>query len=225
MLWLTPNGLKSAVIASDGLAAGAPRTLIDGDIVLTWESFSAAWLGDAWYVVAPIAQAGPNGALLLRLLRVEIDGSATVVGDLPTGDYQDQVLMATGGTDLRLTYVGIPPGAPNRYEVASLWRRVGPAGELSSPAVEIGPYPDRYGLAPAVAFGDDTVALVGGDAGKLGVVRVASDGRIVTPLRDVVSDPSTYGAIYDMVRRGPDVVAGWISRYADAPISLVRLTP
>ena len=44
-------------------------------------------------------------------------------------------------------------------------------------------------------------------------------------MRDVVSTPFTYGGIYDMVRRGPDVVAGWISRYADAPISLVRLTP
>jgi len=225
MLWLTPNGLKSAVIAADGRAARAPKTLIDGDTVLTWESFSAAWVGDAWYVVAPITQAGPNNALLLRLMRVEIDGSATVVADLPTGDYQDWVLMATGGTDLRLTYVGVPPDAANRYEVASLWRRVGPAGALSSPAVEIGPFPEHYGLAPAVAFGDDTVVLVGGDEGKLGVVRVASDGRIVTPLRDVVTGPFTEVALYDMVRRGPDVVAGWISRYADGPISLVRVTP
>jgi hypothetical protein len=74
--------------------------------------------------------------------------------------------------------------------------------------------------------GDDTVALVlDAPQNALAVVRLGLDGQIVTPMRDIIKGP--IGGMGDMVRRGPELVIGWIvySYNGDTHLHLARLAP
>ena len=76
--------------------------------------------------------------------------------------------------------------------------------------------------ASAVAFGDDTIVFaIQGYNSRFGVVRVAADGRVISPFRDVFRSPG-YAGLATMVRRGPDVV---VSMAIGSTIYLARLTP
>ena len=94
--------------------------------------------------------------------------------------------------------------------------RTGPPVHVISP---VGFYPPP----PGVAFGDDTVVLFSRELGDgFGVARLASDGRVVSPYRNLFRNPLSYGGGAAIARRGPEFI---VSFGSPTRIHLARLTP
>jgi len=47
----------------------------------------------------------------------------------------------------------------------------------------------------------------------------------VTPAHDILAAPNYYFTAGNMVRRGPDVVVGWLTSDPAQPIGLARVAP
>jgi hypothetical protein len=95
-------------------------------------------------------------------------------------------------------------------------------GQLLTAAVNLGMSPTYLGQNRALAFGNDTIALLTG-AYQDQLTLAYLDATFSLSYLDVAKTPSNDLQIYDMVRRGPDVVVGWIGR--DGQLMLARLTP
>jgi len=224
MAWQTRDGVKVALIAADGRSASAPQTITD--LAAFSDAPAAAWIGDAFYVVAAIPASATGNTRALRIVRITPDGVATLVGDRFAGEAHGSPGIAVGAADLRVGFVGLPPGGVDPDDRSVFWQQLGPSGEALFPVVALGGHSDYYGRPAAVAFDGDTVVLMGGYTGHLGLTRVASDGQIVTPVWSVVSAPPPVGVgNYDLVRIGAEVVAGWIPPYGAGGLRLARLTP
>jgi len=184
---------------------------------------SAAWVGDAFYVVVGIRpQTGGDAAL--RLITVRPDGTFSVVADVGVGSLTGTPRIAAGAGDLRVTYSGGAAGT-GPYPVGVVWQRLALSGAPAGGSTAVAGYPAYLGEAPAIALGDDTVVLVPGSGhDELGVVVVDLDGKLVTPLLNVAKAPAIQVNVYDMVRRGSDLVVGWLSPLTGA-VSLARVTP
>jgi hypothetical protein len=226
LLWKNPNGLKVAVIADDGLSAGAPQTILTDMRMNLSQPAGAAWVGDAFYVVQSVTPPGPRDPAVLRLLRVATDGTWSLLAELLSGYVGDTQRLAAGAPDLRLVYAGVPSWGTGYPNLGVIWQPIGPAGELLSAATVLGHYSDGYYSGPsAIAFGNDTVVLIGSITQEtVGVVRVGLDGRIIAPLHPILRSPNTPPAGLDMVRRGSELVVGWLSPSTYA-LELARLTP
>jgi hypothetical protein len=87
---------------------------------------------------------------------------------------------------------------------------------LLTPLVTLGGYREYYGRPAAVAFDGDTVILMGGYTGHLGLTRVASDGQVVTPVWMLIKGAASTIGSYDLVRIGGDVVAAGSRRTVPA---------
>lgn len=222
LLWGTyyANDPVAALLAADGLSASKPRLLDDPD-TYTIGAPGGAWIGDAYYIALPVELAVNGYPVLVRLLRVTTDGTFTKVADLLKNEFSQSPSFAAGAADIRLIYDGVPPGSPS-YDVAVLSRRIGPAGELLSSALRLDSYP-YFGRSPAAAFGSDTVVLLNGyQTETLSVVRADASGQIVSR-NDVAISPDYTTGVYDMVRRGSDVVVAWMK--AGNVLMLARVTP
>jgi hypothetical protein len=134
--------------------------------------------------------------------------------------------------DIRIVYTTATADAPYRLSTEHrdvIWWRYQTTAPTRSDALT--PFRAYY-LARAVAFGDDTLVLANaGDSSRLGVVRVAPDGRIVAPFHAIAASPSGGISDYHLVRRGPDVIVSFINgpggsiNGPDGRINLARLTP
>jgi hypothetical protein len=221
MLWVD-DGVVMSVVAADGLSASPPRTIV-AEEDLAAGNVTAAWVGNEFAVAVPVVI--DSGLYLvngLRLLRVAPDGTTTVVGDFLAGEIEGFAAMAGGpdARDVRIVYTGIPTGGDFNTDYGMIWWRHDPAATRST---SIGGVPgDVSRPAAAVAFGDDTVVFATRFYGQgYGIVRVASDGRVVAPDRPIFTTPS-YSHTATMVRRGPEIVVG--VAHADK-VYLARLTP
>ena len=88
--------------------------------------------------------------------------------------------------------------------------------------MNLGVSPLYLGPNRALAMGDDTIALLtGAYQDQLTLARL--DATLSLSYLDVAKTPTNDLNVYDMVRRGPDVVVGWLGR--DGALSLARLTP
>jgi hypothetical protein len=221
--WETSDGIAISMIAADGLSASAPQFIIDAtgfaDIP------AAAWIGDAFYVVAAVGASTGGNARALRIVRVAPDGTATTVGDILAGEARDAPGIAVGADDLRVGFKGIRPGGTASTDSGVFWQQLALTGDALTPVVMLGASTDYWGRPAAIAFGGDTVILIGGPTGRLGLIRVASDGEIVTPVSSFLAAPSTPVGTYDLVRIGAEVVAGWTPPYGTGRLGLARLTP
>jgi hypothetical protein len=222
LLWVTVYGPTTALIAADGRSAGPPALLTFSRELGGYPR--AAWISDAFYVVAPVSQntgrAYEQGA---QILRVAPDGKTTLFADILRDQWVAEPAFVSGAADLRLTYNGLPVGGRTELDVAVLWRRLGPSGELLAPPVALGFYPYFLGRAPAVAFGDDTVILLSGaEKEDLAIMRVDKEGTVVTLAHDIAIAPTYPPYAFDMVRRGPEVVVAWPSAGA---VKLARIAP
>jgi hypothetical protein len=222
LLWQTPQGLSASVIADDGRSAGAPLTIAMAGSEAAVFGASAAWVGAAFQVAAGLGLFDV-GSEAIRLVTVQPDGTSQLTADVLVTSIDGTPRIAAGAGDLRLVYPGVPAGPPIGFGL--IWQRFDPSGKLVQPPAVLTSYPDFFGQAPAIALGDDTAVLVDGYAGaELAVIRAGLDGSIVTPLRDVVKAPATPLTSYDMVRRGPELVVGWLSPTTGA-LQLARVTP
>ncbi|HEY7370630.1 MAG TPA: hypothetical protein VIF57_00520 [Polyangia bacterium] len=221
LLWQTAQGLSASVIADNGRSASAPVSIAassEGGIF----GASAAWIAGAFQVAAGVGLFDVGGEAI-RLVTVQSDGTAQPVADVLTTSVDGAPRIATGAADLRVVYPGVPAGPPVGF--GQFWQRFDVSGKLVQPPVLLTSYPDFFGEAPAIALGDDTAVLVDGYGGEeLAVIRVGLDGSIVTPLRDVAKAPAGPLTSYDMVRRGPELVVGWLSSSTGA-FQLARVTP
>jgi hypothetical protein len=222
LLWQDEAGLSMSVIAADGLSASAARFLREG--LREWaDGPAAAWIGNEFVVALPVDVDPATNVRALRLMRIAPDGTAALVGDFLTGEFLGEPTMAGGADarDVRILYWGVPPGGDRNTDSRRLWWRYDPAGQVRPSVFDAGV--DIFSAAPGVAFGDDTVVLLGvaPDIGY-GVMRVASDGRVVSPYRGLFQSPPTYGGGAAIVRRGPELVVSFGSAIG---IHLARLTP
>jgi hypothetical protein len=203
LVWKGVNGLRAAVVASDGRSTTAPRDLPVVDPTTPPTLFTAAYVGDAFYVATPTDSL--TNASQLRLQRVETDGTPTTSVDALPGVEAWSPSLVTGAADLRVVYFSQPTGpSPDGYGV--VWQKLGLAGDATSPAILLGG-PDDY-VGSAVALGDDTVAAVAGGT-TLQIAHVDGQGNVVTPLYPIVTATDSYPDWYAIVRRGSDVVVAW----------------
>jgi hypothetical protein len=207
LVWVTPEGLRTSVISADGRSVTPPAT-----IAPLASSPTAAVAGDAFYV-AFVAPAGSNSAQL-RVVRIGFDGEIGAIIDVLPGQQIGAANLVSGGDHLRVMHS--TPGGE------TMWQRISFAGEALDPSV---PIDVGAGLAwsfAALPFGAETVGLLtgdGGERGAVGVLRLATDGRVVAPPRVIAAaQPWAFGSV-DVALRGPDVVVLW------GMMRLARLTP
>jgi hypothetical protein len=214
LVWATDSSLRAAVVAADGRSATAPVDLPTAD-VSSYDPPTAAFVGDAFYVVFPV-QILP-GAYALRIVRLGLDGTIAGMNDALPGELTFIPNIASGASELRLAYSGSTTGVASDPPV-TLWRRLAVTGAaLGSRAPLAG---RASGLGPSFAFGDDTVVLVlGYNDLSISFARVASDGSIVTPPHEIVRAPDL---VYRAARRGPDVVVAW---FGPGGLQIARVTP
>jgi len=224
LAWPSYAGGSAAVIAADGRSVTTPQAISTSD-QLTYDGLTAAWIGDAFYVGVPIYPHGPVDTSIedLRIIRVTTDGQVSTFGDDFSGFYGGAT-FAAGAGDFRVVYLGVPPGGDPGYDIGVIWQRIAPDHTELMP-VTLGMSPDYGARSPAVAFGDDTVVLVSGGQQRLALARVALDGTVLTPTHDILVSPNYEFNAWDMVRRGPDVIVGWVNWDSTQPIGLARLTP
>jgi hypothetical protein len=215
LIWRTADAVRAAVIADDGRSATTPVSIpIDPDDFIT----DAAYAGGAFFVTSlELADSQYDAPSELFIARVETDGRATSVVEALPGEVSDFAALVAGAADLRIVYTGF---APPYGEHRTYWRRLDGTGAAASPAVELERDPYGFGIgARAVALGDDTVVLLDESNVLVRVARVTAAGQIATPAQDVVT-ASVYAVA--AVRRGPEVVFGWISPLG---IGLARIAP
>jgi len=209
LVWETTDGIRASVISSDGRSATPPARVATGPSLAG--ALSAAYVGDAFYVAFSV-DAGANPAQL-RLVRVGVDGQIGAAVAAPAGLQVEVPKLVSGGDHLRVMYA--KPGGE------TVWQRVSLAGAaLGAPVpVELGGA--FTGTVSTLAFGSDTVAVIGGTVAKgvLGFVRLAGDGSVVTPPRPIASAPNWAFGIVDAARRGSDLVVLW------EPLRLARVVP
>jgi len=223
LLWQDDAGVWMSVIAADGLSASPPRALRGAT---TWaDNPTAAWIGNEFVVALAVApEADPTSNVRsLRLMRIASDGTPHLVGDFLTGEFVSGATMASGADarDVRILYWGVPPGGDPNTDGGPFWWRYAPAGQVPPSTFDspVGSYPPP----PGVAFGDDTVVLFSRELGDgFGVARLASDGRVVSPYRDLFRNPLSYGGGAAIARRGPEFI---VSFGSPTRIHLARLTP
>ncbi len=222
LLWGTNYGAAAALIAADGRSVDQ-LTLLPSVSPFLRGNPTAAWIGDTFFIAAPIFNDAFADAI--RVLSMTANGTTTVVGDILESEMAFAPGFARGAADMRLIYSGLPVGGRSDLDVAVLWRRLGPAGELLGPPVTVGVYPNFLGRTAALAFGDDTVILLNGfDRHQMAVIRIDKDGKIVKPAYDVAISPDEGLRQFDMVRRGTDIVVGWLQTRG-AGVTLARITP
>ena len=224
LMWATYyGGSAAALIATNPLSAGPPTLLTAVSQELSGYP-DAAWIGDAFYVAAPITtnNNGVGYPDAISLLRVATNGTTTLVAEILKNESPFAPAFASGAADMRLVYSGIARAGAN---YAVLWRRLGSGGALLTPAVPVVDDPNFPGRADAVAFGDDTVILVSSfNSTQLAITRLDKDGKVVTPVQDVARAPFYGLSQFEMARRGPEVVVGWL-RASGERMMLARVTP
>jgi hypothetical protein len=214
VIWQTNSGVNTAVVAADGRSIETTQTIGGYQSV----PVNAAWAGGAFVAADPVLDA--SGFLTLDLIGVKPDGSYGLVRELLPGALFWSPAIDAGASDLRIAYSGLPAGGIFPNDQGVIWQRLGLAGELLSVPATIASG-DAYAVARAVAIGDDTFVLLE-NLGQFGlaIAGVGLDGRIVTPLRDIVTGPLVYAG--DMARCGSNLIVAWTS---SSGLSLARLTP
>lgn len=226
MLWRTSTGVTAALISADGLSAAAPMRLVGPEV--TVRGASAAWVAGRFYVAVAIAPRD-GGSEAIRIVAIDNDGSGAVLGDFAVSSVDGTPRLAAGASDLRVTYPGMPGAATTSGtpppDLGIVWQGLAPSGQPATSARTLAVSPGFFGTAPAIALGGDTAVLVSGSGhDELGVVRVGPDGALVTPYRSLAKAPTIQIDAYDMARRGPDLIVGWLSPSTGA-IELARIAP
>lgn len=210
---------RAVVIGNDGSPQGTSAPITDPAALLVGLP-TAAWTGDAFTIVVPFETPG-DYTTVVHLLRLTSDGTLSTIGDILRDEFVYAPVVVTGASDIRLVYMGTPPGGSQFDRPTVLWREVGAMGELLSGAVSLGATPRYVSTLRAVAFGADTVTLLNGAyQEQLSIARL--DATLALSNLDVAKTPIDDLQVYDMVRRGPDVIVGWLT---GAGLTLARLTP
>ena len=222
LLWRSGSDVMAALIAGDGLSVSAPQAIV-GPTTFINDTVSAAWVVDAFYAAVALQNGSGDGGVI-RLVRFQ-PGATPIGGDLPVNEpVQSAPVVVPGVTDLRLVYNGLITEASGVETPAVLLRRLGTSGELLSNPFVLARFPTLYGPPLAAGFTGATVVLINSSyvTGRLSFLTVASDGSIATPAYDVARTPFYLGPI-KMVRRGSDVVVGWLG--GGDGLRLARVTP
>jgi hypothetical protein len=220
LLWQSPEGVNAALISDDGLSAGAPQVVVPSETLFF--GADAAWTGGAFQVATALET--NSAAVLLRLSTVQVDGSVTAASDIVVGAIDGPPRLAAGTGGLRVVFPGVPPNSITPDGLGIVWQPLGDVGQPLLPPVVVANYPTYFGVAPAIAFGDDTLVLIGGYGHEeLALVHVLPGG-LVAGLRGVVKAPALEIDVYDMARRGTELVVGWLSPSTGA-LGLARVTP
>jgi len=221
LLWRSGSDVMASLIADNGLSASAPTAIV-GPATYYSDAVSAAWVGDTFYAAVTLQRLDYSG--LIRLVSMPPGGTQTRSDALADEAVYGAPALASGASDLRLLYDGVPPGGMDPGDYAVLWRRLGPSGEALSYPVVAGKFPYVYGPSRAVAFGADTMVAIENTyvSGLLTLVRLGSDGGAVSPTYTIARSPFYYLGSFDMVRRGSDVVVGW---FGGDGLRLARVTP
>jgi hypothetical protein len=225
LLWRSGSDLFASLVADDGRSAG-PAVKIVGPAAFYSDVPSAVWDGDAFYVAVVLQKDDGTYHGVLHLVRVPPGGAPSGADILVDDQAYGPLSVTSDAGDLIFLYGGVRPGAqPDVAAPTILWRRLGHSGEPLSNPVAVGTYPDDYGQTGAVGVGGDTVFFINNNyqGARLALGRLATDGRTVTPLYDLVRSPSYYVGIIEMARRGPDLVVGWLA--SGGSIGLARVAP
>jgi hypothetical protein len=216
MAWRTTGKVSTLVISSDGVTTTAPANPLGSDD--SRDELSATFVGDSFYL---LAQSGGG----LNLVRFGVDGATKTTTTVFAQTFEGEgARLVRGSSDLQITYRGAVGGDPTE-----LWQRIGSDGSVLSDAQVVGA---ELITAHGLELGTGTFLLAAnsngaGDYGQaLATARVGVDGNSVSQPSNVVVVP--FIPTYDIVPRGPDVVAAWVSSDADGGsvhIGLARLLP
>jgi hypothetical protein len=219
LLWRTQKGAREVVISDDGLSTTSPKDLSWPDTNIT--SASAAYLSDTFYVafLDPIDDTHTQ----LYLQGVAVDGTPAAPRAVPGDPSAGMLQLASGANDLRVVYSSYKPASAPiaRYDIGL--ERFDGNGQVLASSTPIGQV--DYWAASALAFGDDTVALLqGSDPDAVAITRIDSAGNVVTPVSQIATWTQPALVSTAMVRRGPDVVVTWMSILSGG-IRIARVQP
>jgi hypothetical protein len=210
MHWQTNDDVRAVVIAADGRSA-TPRLTV-ALVGYTSGPTSGTFAADAFHLMVRVTDFNGLPTYFL-LFRIAPDGTLSATSEPLPGVRNRLASLAAGAGDLRVVYTD--------ENEAIVWRKLTLSGAPSAAPVLLARESTR--TAFAVGFDSDTVALLVGPTAAigLGVMRVAANGAVVTP--QLKLEVGATLAWYDVVRRGPDLVAMWTT---GAPgFRIARVTP
>jgi hypothetical protein len=214
IVWQVQDLVKVAVLSDDGRSLSAAR-----QIQFSFFGVGATYAGGAFYVGLPIPAQGANPSLL-RLQRVELDGTPTTAFNLLPAVSSYDVRLVPGAGDLQIVYEAYLP-QEDRYSWAS--QELDPTGTPLSDPIPIFDAAQDADLPWPIALGTDTVvAFTSSGYGSLAVERLGPDATVVTPAFEVARMP--YINLAAIVRRGPDIVVAW-NRSDTGGLQIARVTP
>jgi hypothetical protein len=220
LFWQTGySRVRASAVAADALSTSAPVELTDADHVLQGPSVTAAFVQGAFSVVYRLTTT--DG---LRLVRVATDAHVISSSQiLPTTTAGAAALVADSA-NLRLIYDTASASAPQPYEKLA-FQRLSPTGVPSgSPTAFAKLYDYIPVFTRALVAGEDTLALLTGDhTRQLALARLGADGHVVGAIREIIHAPD-FGFPH-LVRRGPDIVVGWIRTSGRGSLGLARISP
>jgi hypothetical protein len=217
MAWRSAGKVSTLVISPDGITTTARANPLGSDD--SNDELSATFVGDSFYL---LAQSGGG----LNLVRLGVDGATRTTATVFESRAQafGGARLVRGSSDLQITYRGAVGG-----DLAELWQRIGSDGSVLSGTQLVGAgFLTTHGLE----LESGTFLLAShsdGPAGygqALAMARVAADGNSVSGPSNVIVVP--FIPTYDLVLRGPELVAAWISSDDDGGrvhIGLARLLP
>ena len=217
MAWRSAGKVSTLVIASDGVTTTAPANPLGSDD--SSDELSATFVGDSFYL---LAQSGGG----LNLVRLDIDGTTTTTATVFQSRAQafEGARLVRSSSDLQITYSGAVGG-----DLAELWQRIGSDGSVLSNAQVVGA---EFITTHGLELETGTFLLAAHSNGPadsaqaLATARISADGSSVSQPSNVIVAP--FIPTYDLVPRGPEMVAAWISSDDDGGrvhIGLARLLP
>jgi len=228
MVWQVGATMKSAILANDGRSFTTPQQLpFDG--VGRLVGTTAAYVGGAFYVIAPTADPGNPMVPPLGMVRIDSDGAVgTAVDVLPNSGARNLALVS-GADDLRVVYIGYVVGGGGT-DTTTYFQKIDATGAPASAPVVLA---DSLDPAGAFGYGTETVSVLSShpaagtspSALRLDGIRIGGTGQIATPQFPMMSAPSGLAGHLteqNVARVGSDIVALW---YTTSGIRLARVTP
>jgi len=224
LVWQQSGVLRAALVAGDGRSIGVVQDVYGQDPSTPPFGFATAtYSRDSFFLGVGMVNDQDPDTFDLRLVPVAPDGTRGPTIPALTGiDFASPILVA-GAADLRVMFEGALPGSSAR---GAYLQNVDATGATSPPVHLISA--DYQTPVSAVAFGGDTVALLGtwdsaNNAG-MAVTRVGPDGAIVTAAHKILTGPRGNWTPKGFVPHRQDIIAAPLTDpYGD--FTIARLMP
>jgi hypothetical protein len=217
VLWQSVTQPRAALIAADGLSALPPVDLPLIGNGVTSPLGAAQFQGNVYLMGRPAGTNEANPRQGLTMIRLGPDGAIASTADVLPDEQLEMASLVASADDLRLIYKIIHPDcAPVSVDRLAL-RIISGAGEVLSPAVDLGA---SFAVLSAAPAGGGTIILTIGP--ELGWTRLDADGAFLAK-GTIASAPQGFYQP-NLVASGSELIAGWLAVPSRGP-RLARLLP